>query len=139
MKSRKESQRTKDVKKRYWIFRIASVICWLGVALFAVISAFSKVGGSNKTGVEILSDEFKSSVISLSITVLIGLVIAIIIKEKARVAIYMFSLVIVSIIYKEVAMYIVLGVWGLDEYLFTALAKKYKQLATINKEIDLRG
>lgn len=138
MKSRKESQRTKDVKKRYWIFRIASVFCWVGVAIFAVIAAFSKVGGSGEKGTEILSESFKASVVSLSITVIIGLVIAVIIKEKLRVAIYIFSLVIVSIIYKNIGMYIVLVVWGFDEYVFTALAKRYKQLATINEEIDRR-
>ena len=139
MKSKNVSQRTKDVKKLSLIFRLASAFCWLGVAIFAVIAALSKVGGSEKAGYDILSETFKSSVISLSITVIIGLVIAIIIKEKARVAIYMFSLVIVSIIYKEVAMYIVLGIWGVDEYIFTALHKHYKALALINKEIDRRG
>lgn len=139
MKSRNVSQRTKDVKKLSLIFRLASAVCWLGVAIFAVIAALSKVGGSEKTGAAILSESFKSSVISLSITVIIGLIIAIIIKEKVRVAIYMFSLVIVSIIYKEIAMYIVLGVWGVDEYIFTALHKRYKALAIINKEIDRRG
>lgn len=135
----KKSQRTKDCKRLAIVFRIASLVCWLGVAIFAVVTAFSKVGGSNKTGVDILSDAFKAKLISLSITAIIGIILALLIKEKARVTVYMLSLLILSIIYGEAAMYSVLGVWALDEYILTNLFHHYKSLARINVEIDRRG
>lgn len=136
---KKVSKRTKDVKKLALIFRILSVLCWLGVALVAVIVAFSKLGGSEKSGIDILSEAIKTKLVSLSITVIIGIIISLLIKEKARVTIYMLSLILLTVVYGEVAMYIVLGVWALDEYVFYTLFKKYKRLAEINKEIDKRG
>ena len=132
------SQRTKDCKKLYYIFQVISLLYWLGVALFAVIAAFSKIAGSEKSGVDILSEAVKTKLISFSITALIGIVLALLIKEKARLTIYMLSLIILSVLYGEVAMYITLGIWATDEYVFIALAKHYKLLIKINKEIDRR-
>lgn len=135
----KKSERTKKCRNLTIIFGLSSLLCWLGVAIFALIAAFSHIGGGEKTGADILSEAFKTKVISLSITVIIGIVAAILIKEKARITIYMLSLLLLTIIYGEVAMYIVLGIWALDEYVLHALHKRYKNLAVINKEIDLRG
>lgn len=132
------SQRTKDCKKLYYIFQGISLLCWLGVALFAVIAAFSTIAGSEKSGIDILSEAVKTKLISFSITALIGIVLALLIKEKARLTIYMLSLIILSVLYGEVAMYITLGIWAIDEYVFIALAKHYKLLIQINKEIDKR-
>ena len=134
----KASDRTKLCKKRTRIFHIVSIVCWVGVALFALISVFSKVGGSENTGMDILSEAYKTKLISLSITILILILLSILIKEKLRVSIYMLSVIIGTVLYGEVAMYILLAVWALDEYVFFTLYKKYKQLAIINKEIDRR-
>ena len=134
----KSSKRTKDCKKLCLIFRISSILCWLGVAIFAVISAFTKVAGSDKTGADILSEALKTKIISLSITVIIGLIISLIIKEKARTTVYMLGLLCITVLYGEVAMYIVLGIWAVDEYVLFALYKRYKALTMINKEIDRR-
>ena len=135
----KKSERTKKVQNLSFIFGLSSLLCWLGVAIFSVIVAFSKVGGSEKTGVDILSDALKTKLISLSITVIIGLICALLIKEKARTTVYMLSLLLLTIVYGETAMYIVLSIWFTDEYVLHALHKRYKNLSTINKEIDLRG
>ena len=133
-----KSKRTKDCKKLSIVFFVCSFVCFIGVALFAIIAAFSKVGGTEKEGMEIISEALKTRLVSLSITMIIGIVLALIIKDKIRTTIYMLALVVISILYKEVGMYVVLGVWALDEYVFTALHKHYKQLTTINKEIDKR-
>ena len=135
---KKVSKRTKDCRKQAIIFRVVSIVCWLGVAIFAVIAAFSKVGGSEKSGIDILSEAVKTKLISLSVTVIVGIIISLLIKEKARITIYMLSLILLTVVYGETAMYIVLAVWALDEYLFNALYKKYKRLIEINKEIDKR-
>lgn len=87
---------------------------------------------------QILSEELKEKVIAFGITAAIGLVVALFIKEKARTALYMISLVITVIIKGEVGMYIILAVWGLDEYVFHTLYKSFKNKYIINKEIDLR-
>ena len=134
----KKSERTKNCKELSIIFRLSSLLCWVGVAIFAAIAAFSKVGGAEKSGIDILSDALKTKLISLSITIIIGIIAALLIKEKARTTIYMLSLLLITLIYGENAMYIILAIWAVDEYVFTALYKKYKNLYVINKEIDLR-
>lgn len=139
MKLRKDSQRTKDVKKRAFIFWLLSTLITVGVVLFAVISTFSKIGGSESTGKDILSDAFKAQVISLSVTAIICVLLIFIIKDKIRHTLYILSIIIAAIIYKEVGMYIVAGVWALDEYVIHALYLRNKNLITINKEIDRRG
>ena len=135
----KKSERTKKVQNLSFIFGLASVLCWIGVAIFAVITAFSKVGASEKTGMDILSEAVKTKLISLSITVIIGLICSLLIKEKMRTTVYMLALLLLTIVYGETAMYIVLSIWFTDEYILNNLHKHYKKLSTINKEIDLRG
>lgn len=135
----KKSKRTKDVSKLSKIFFFSSFVCFIGVAIFTIIATFSHVGASNKTGMDILSDSVKTQVVSLSITMIIGLVLALIIKEKMRTTIYMLALLINSILFKEAGMYTILGIWAIDEYILTNLHKHYHNLLIINKEIDLRG
>lgn len=134
----KSSERTKSCKKRAIFFFLLSCLCFVGVAIFAVIAAFSHIGGSEKQGMEIISESLKASLISLSITSLIILIAAIIIKEKVRTAAYIISLIIILLIYGKVGAFVVLGIWGVDEYIFHALHKHYKSLTLINKEIDRR-
>lgn len=137
--SKNVSQRTKDVKKRAVVYFIISTLMTVGVVLFIVSSAFTTIGGTESTGKDILSEALKAQIISLSVTAIICLLLIFIIKDKIRHTLYMLSIIIAAIIYKEVGMYIVAGIWFVDEYIIHALYKRYKNLITINKEIDLRG
>ena len=139
MKLRKDSQRTKDVKKLSFIFWLISTLMTVGVVLFVVISTFTKLSGSDKTGADILSETLKAQIISLSITAIICLFLIFIIKDKVRNTLYMLSLIITAILYKEVGMYIVGAIWLIDEYVIHALFKHHQAHITINKEIDRRG
>ena len=58
--------------------------------------------------------------------------------EMKNLYFYMLALIINSILFKETGMYIILAIWFIDEYVFSALHKHYKQLVIINKEIDRR-
>ena len=136
--SKNVSQRTKDVRKRSIICFIISTLMTVGVVLFVVISTFTKIGGTESTGKDILSEAFKAQIISLSVTAIICLLLIFIIKDKIRHTLYMLSIIIAAIIYKEIGMYIIAGIWFIDEYIVHALYKHYKQLITINKEIDRR-
>lgn len=134
----KATKRTKDLIKLTRIFFLLSLCCFVGVAVFTVIATFTCLGGSEKTGADILSDALKTQLISFSITTIICLILTLFIKEKIRTAIYMLALVINSVLFKEAGMYTILAIWFVDEYIFTALHKHYKTLFTINKEIDRR-
>ena len=134
----KASKRTKDVKKLSFVFWLISTLMLIGVVVFMLVSAFSKIGGSDKTGIDILSESAKNQIISLSITTIICVLLIFIIKDKVRQTIYMLSMIMATILYKQLGMYIVAGVWALDEYVIHALYKHYRALITINKEIDRR-
>ena len=135
----KKSKRTKDTVKLSRIFFFLSFVCFVGVAIFSVIACFSRLGGSQKQGMEIISEQLKSVLVSTSVTLIIVTVLALIIKNKVRTTVYMLALVINGILYKEIGMYTILGIWALDEFVFSLLHNRYKQLATINKEIDKRA
>ncbi len=136
---KKVSERTKNVAKLSKFFLFLSFLCFFGVAIFTVIACFTRLGGGEQEGIEIISEQLKSVLISTSVTIIIVTILALIIKNKVRTTVYMLSLVVNGILFKEIGMYTILGIWALDEYLFTNLHNHYKQLATINKEIDRRA
>lgn len=138
MKSKNVSDRTKQVKRRAIIFGLLSTLILIGVVSFTVISAFSKVTGTDKTGTDILSEALKAQIISLSVTAIICLLLAFVLKDKMRYTLYLLSLFIITFLYKNVGMYIVGCIWAVDEYIIYPLYKRNKSLILINKEIDRR-
>lgn len=135
---KKVSKRTKDTAKLSRLFLVLSFLCFVGVAIFTVIACFSRIGGSEEQGLEIFSEQLKTVLVSTSVTIIIVTILALIIKNKVRTTVYMLSLIVNGILFKEVGMYTILAIWALDEYVFTALHKHYHKLKVINKEIDLR-
>lgn len=137
-----KSDRTKQVIRRRNLFMILSFLTWITTALVMVFSAFSKFKGETPAEAvehtELLSDAAKTLLTSLSITVIVGILASIIIKDKIRTFIWMVSVVLAALIYKSTGMYIVLGLWFVEEYVFHTLFKYYSTKVSINKEIDLR-
>lgn len=132
--------RTKQVKKLRNIFAITSAGTWVCTAIFLVLWALTHLVGDVDPSVQIiLSEELKNVVLSISITTVIGITAAIVIKEKLRTAIWMACTIMAAIMFKEVGMFVVLGLWFIDEYVLYSLYKYYKNAVQINKEIDLRG
>ena len=91
-----------------------------------------------KESMEILSNELKEKIYAFGTTAAIGIVATVFIKEKARTFIYMLSIIISVILKGEIGMYIVLGIYALDEFVIRVLYKYYSNKVSINKEIDLR-
>lgn len=140
------SERTKQCIKRRNIFLIISTIMWIGVAavmIFGALIKFTKptevIAETVKEPMFTITDSTKNTVISLSITMVIGILGTIIIKDKIRTFMWMLSLIVGSIVYGKYCMYIVLALWFVEEYVFRTLYNYYKQKVSINKEIDLRG
>lgn len=133
------SERTKKLRNLKNGFLIVDTLSWLGMAVFTVISALCLFESKDSSGMPIFSDEFKTLLASLSITVVVGVIGAIIIKDKIRTTIFMLCLMLNTIMFKEPGMYITLAIWFLDEYIFHGLYVSFKSKLLINKEIDLRG
>lgn len=136
-----KSNRTKECKRKYIAFTVVSTIIWVGVAVFSVISMFYRLSGKfhGSNSYIALTDSFKATLIGVGTTTVIALFLSIFISNKLRTTIYMLSVIISTLIYKESAMYIIFGIWFIDEYIFRALSKHYKEKLSINKEIDLRN
>lgn len=131
---------TKKLKKKWLLCAILSVLSYIGTAAFLTIFALITLGGGAEAETaNLLSEETSNVLMSLAITTVIGLVAAIIIKNRLRTAIWMASTVMAAILFGSVGMYIVLGIWFTDEYVLTALSKHYHNRYIINKEIDARG
>ena len=131
------SDRTKLLKKKRNVWFIFDMAVWVITPVIMMILAFSHLrGGTNLLG--IFSDNIKHVLMSFGITALIGLVCAIIIKDKIRTFLFMISTVIATALYGAGGMYVLLSIWFVDEYILHAMYKRLKVKVEINKEIDLR-
>lgn len=131
------SDRTKHCKKMRNLFFGLSTALLVGTVIFVIVM-ISNILNVPKESADILSQTLKDKIIAFGTTSIIVFIIAIFIKDKARTAIYMLSCIISVIIKGEPGVYIILSIWALDEYVFHALYKSFKNKVTINKEIDRR-
>lgn len=91
-------------------------------------------GGEDGVGKELLKIFYP-----MCITWIVAIVLTIFVTQKIKTLGWMASVILASYLYGNIAMYITFGIWIVDEYVLTPLAKRYKTLAMINKEIDKRG
>lgn len=130
-----KSERYKSLRKRTIIFGVISY-----AALFITMAVCLIAGGINfnavKDGVQIFTDEAKTLFLSMSITAIIGTILTFFLKEGMRTFIWVVCVVLSSIVFGAVGMYIVLGVWLIDDYVIHKLFKHYQSKLSIRKEID---
>lgn len=130
-----KSERYKSLKKKSIIFGVISY-----AALFITMVVCLVAGGINfnavKDGVQIFTDEAKTLFLSMSITAIIGTVMTIFLKEGMRTFIWIVCVVLSSIVFGAVGMYIVLGTWLIDDYVIHKLFLYFKSKLSIRKEIE---
>lgn len=130
-----KSDRYKHLKKLTIIF---GIISW--AALFVLTTVYIIAASINinavKDGVQIFTDEAKLLVVSMSITAIIGTVLTFFLKEGMRTFMWIVCVVIGSIVFGAVGMYIALGVWLVDDYVIHKLFLHYKNKLSIRKEIE---
>jgi len=130
-----KSDRYKHLKKLTVIF---GIISW--AALFVLTTVYLIAAGINinavKDGVQIFTDEAKLLVVSMSITAIIGTILTFFLKEGMRTFMWIVCVVIGSIVFGAVGMYIALGVWLIDDYVIHKLFLYYKNKLSIRKEIE---
>lgn len=132
------SEYTKKLKKLRNAFFIIDLVTYIGLTIIMVIAAISKVSGGNKASTQVFSQEVIRVVTSMTTTAIIGILLTIFIKDKARTTLFIINTIIGSIIWGATGMYVVLAIWFVEEYLFHALYKHYQNKVVINKEIDRR-
>lgn len=129
------SERYKSLKKKSLILGIISY-----AALFITMTVCLIAGGINinavHEGVQIFTDEAKTIFYSMTVTAMIGTVLTFFLKEGMRTFLWIVCVVLSSIVFGAVGMYIVLGVWLVDDYVVHKLFLHFKNKLSIRKEIE---
>lgn len=129
------SERYKSLKKKSLILGIISY-----AALFITMTVCLIAGGINintvHEGVQIFTDEAKTIFYSMTVTAMIGTVLTFFLKEGMRTFLWIVCVVLSSIVFGAVGMYIVLGVWLVDDYVIHKLFLYFKNKLSIRKEIE---
>lgn len=130
---------TQKCKKYKNLFFILSLVSWLGQAGFLVIygvcTGFKETDGSQ---VSTIGAQLLDIFMPLAITYVIALLLIIFIREKARNTVWIANIVMNAALFGTSLMYMSIGLFALDEFVFMPLYKHFKNRYQINKEIDRR-
>ena len=126
--------RTKKFKNLDIIFHILSWVLCFGTAAFLVLL---KICGAEE-GTP-LKETIGSVVYGWLVSNIPLVALSIIVKDKIRPVCWMVDVIMSNIVFGGIAMYIVFGIWVVDEYVISPLARSFHNKYVINKEIDRRG
>ena len=129
------SERYKQLKKRTVIFGIISYAALFISLLVCLIGGAVNINAV-QDGVQIFTDEAKTIFYSMTVTAAIGTVLTFFLKEGMRTFLWIVCVVLGSIVFGAVGMYIILGVWLLDDYVIHKIFLHWKNKLSIRKEID---
>ena len=115
------SDYTKKLKKLRNAFFIVDLVTYIGLTIVMVMATISKVSGGSKASIQVFSQEVIRVVTSMTTTAIIGILLTIFIKDKARTMLFIINTIIGSIIWGATGMYVVLAIWFVEEYVFHQL------------------
>lgn len=125
---------TKKFKKLDIFFHILSWVLCFGTAAFLVLL---KVCGAEE-GTP-LKETIGSVVYGWLVSNIPLVALSIIVKDRIRPVCWMVDVIMSNIVFGGIAIYIVFGIWIVDEYIISPLARSFHNQYVINKEIDRRG
>ena len=126
--------RTNKFKKLDIIFHILSWVLCFGTAAFLVLL---KVCGAEE-GTP-LKETIGSVVYGWLVSNIPLVALSIIVKDKIRPVCWMVDVIMSNIVFGGIAIYIVFGIWIVDEYVISPLARSFHNKYVINKEMHSRG
>lgn len=126
--------RTKKFKKLDIIFHILSWVLCFGTAAFLVLL---KICGAEE-GTP-LKETIGSVVYGWLVSNIPLVALSIIVKDRIRPVCWMVDVIMSNIVFGGIAIYIVFGIWIVDEYIISPLTRSFHNNYVINKEIDRRG
>ena len=126
--------RTKKFKNLDIIFHILSWVLCFGTAAFLVLL---KVCGAEQ-GTP-LKETIGSVLYGWLVSNIPLVALSIIVKDKIRPVCWMVDVIMSNIVFGGIAIYIVFGIWVIDEYVISPLARSFHNKYVINKEMDRRG
>ena len=133
-----KTERTIKCKKLGILFTILSWLLCFGLAVGFVIAFVAMNGSGGGENSATLEEKFGTIIYGFGLSLIPMLVLAIIVKDKIRPTVWMIDIILANYLFGSWMMYIVFAIWVIDQYVIAPLGKHYKQLYTINKEIDRR-
>ena len=133
-----KTERTIKCKKLSIVFTILSWLLCFGLAVGFVIAFVAMNGSGGGENSATMEEKFGTIIYGFGLSLIPMLVLAIIVKDKIRPTVWMIDIILANYLFGSWMMYIVFAIWVIDQYVIGPLGKHYKQLYTINKEIDRR-
>lgn len=133
-----KTERTIKCKKLGILFTILSWLLCFGLAVGFVIAFVAMNGSGSGEDSATMEEKFGTIIYGFGLSLIPMLVLAIVVKDKIRPTVWMIDIILANYLFGSRMMYIVFAIWVIDQYVIAPLGKHYKQLYTINKEIDRR-
>lgn len=134
----KKSKRTVDCKKVALAMYILNWVLCFGLAIALVIAFLVTKDKAPTEDQATLQQKLGTIVYGIGLSLIPMVVLAILVKDKIRPTVWMIDIILANYLFGEIAMYIVFAIWLVSEYVVGPVGKHYKNLYTINKEIDRR-
>lgn len=134
----KKSKRTVDCKKVAVAMYILNWVLCFGLAIALVIAFLITKDQAPTEDQATLQQKLGTIIYGIGLSLIPMVVLAIIVKDKIRPTVWMIDIILANYLFGEIAMYIVFAIWLVSEYVVGPVGKHYKNLYTINKEIDRR-
>ena len=130
---------TKKYKKKKWITLIMSVICWLGtLGVLLVTGLADSFALQAEPETVTLGSQLVDLFMPLLVTYAVAIIAVFFIREKLRNTVWLANVLLSALFFSGPVVYIVCGLYVLDEFVLVPLFKYFKNKVSINVEIDKR-
>ena len=133
-----KTERTIKCKKLGILFTILSWLLCFGLAVGFVIAFVAMNGSGGGENSATMEEKLGTIIYGFGLSLIPMLVLAIVVKDKIRPTVWMIDIILANYLFGSWMMYIVFAIWVIDQYVIAPLGKHYRQLYTINKEIESR-
>lgn len=133
-----KTERTIKCKKLGILFTILSWLLCFGLAVGFIIAFVAMNGSGGGEDSATMEEKLGTIIYGFGLSLIPMLVLAIVVKDKIRPTVWMIDIILANYLFGSWMMYIVFAIWVIDQYVIAPLGKHYRQLYTINKEIDRR-
>lgn len=129
-----KTERTIRCKRLGVAFSVINWIMCFGLAVGLIIVFASSIEPDNET----LKEKLGTIIYGIGLSLIPLIVLAILVKDKIRPTVWMIDIILSNYLFGSAIMYVTFAIWLVSEYVIGPLARHYRQLYVINKEIDLR-
>ena len=129
-----KTERTIKCKRLSVAFSVINWIMCFGLAVGLIIVFASGIEPDDET----LKEKLGTIIYGIGLSLIPIIVLAILVKDKIRPTVWMIDIILSNYLFGSAIMYVTFAIWLVSEYVVGPLARHYRQLYVINKEIDRR-